>query len=54
MTKAIIKSTKMFNFPYIVHVYRDGALQYGKSFSTLLGVQAYLISNNIDRFESML
>lgn len=54
MVKAVIKSTKMFNFPYVVHVYDNDVLQYGKNFNSLLSVRAFILSNNIDKFVSML
>ena len=55
MTKhAVIKSTKMFNFPYVVHTYVNGVCTEGKYFETLLKVRAYILANNYTTFASAL
>lgn len=53
MVKAILKSSKMYDFPYLVTLYKEGALTTGKYFPTLLSARAYIIAN-ADLFESKL
>lgn len=53
MIKAVLKSSKMFDFPYRVALYKNGELTKGVYFSTLIGARAYIIAN-ADIFESRL
>ncbi len=51
MRTAIIKSTKNFDFPYVVHVYNEaGDLLEGHFFASIIKVQAYILGEGIDKF----
>lgn len=50
MVKAVLKSTKMFDFPYRVAMYENDELIKGVYFSTLMGARVYIMVN-ADKFE---